>query len=158
MFVPSNHQTRIFFSFSSWKLVQNRFVLIFRLVKSWLSFSTAQLEKKSWKKLGKTRFFVVWWFDVTNKTKSEIISEWHFDVFKSPKKWTPFFWQISALNKVWCSLFRSSYSYGYFKPISGQFFANHINIFLETEVQFLFLLYILVGKFPSIFKYTYWLI
>ena len=31
------------------------------------SFSTAQTEKNSWKKLGKTRL-VVWWFDVTNNT------------------------------------------------------------------------------------------
>ena len=38
----------------------------FRPIISLFSFSTAQTEKNSWKKLGKTRF-VVWWFDVTNK-------------------------------------------------------------------------------------------
>ena len=41
----------------------------------------------------------------------------------------------SYSSKVWCSLFRSSYSYGHVKPISGHFFTNHINIFHKTEVQ-----------------------
>ena len=40
--------------------------LIFEPKKSSFVFSTAQTEKISWKKLGKTRL-VVWWFDVTNK-------------------------------------------------------------------------------------------
>ena len=41
------------------------FSLSFGPMKSLFSFSTAKNEKRSWKKLGKTRF-VVWWFDVTN--------------------------------------------------------------------------------------------
>ena len=40
--------------------------ICFRPIKSLLSFSTAQTEKSSWKKLGKTKL-VVWWIDVTNK-------------------------------------------------------------------------------------------
>ena len=38
-------------------------------------------------------------------------------------------------TNVWCTLFRSGYSYGNFKPISGDCFANHINILRKTEVQ-----------------------
>ena len=38
-------------------------------------------------------------------------------------------------RNVWCTLFRSSYSYGHFQPNSGHFFANHIDIFHKTEVQ-----------------------
>ena len=34
--------------------------------KSLFSLSTAQAEKNSWKKVGKTRL-VIWWFDVMNK-------------------------------------------------------------------------------------------
>ena len=37
-------------------------------IKSLLSFSTAQTEKNSWEKLGKTRL-VVWWFYAKNKIK-----------------------------------------------------------------------------------------
>ena len=35
-------------------------------IKCLFSFSTAQTEKNSWKKMGKTKL-VVWWIDVTNK-------------------------------------------------------------------------------------------
>ena len=38
-------------------------------MKSLFSFSTAQTEKNSQKKLGKTRL-VVWWFEVTNKIQN----------------------------------------------------------------------------------------
>ena len=68
---PPNHEyyfpqffPQIFLSLSRWKRKET----CFRPMKSLLSFSTAQTEKNSWKKSGKTRF-VVWWFDVTNKIK-----------------------------------------------------------------------------------------
>ena len=77
LFVTSNHQTTnlVFHEYfpvwavekkRNFSLVQNRFCLSCGPMKSLFSFWTAKSEKNSWKKLGKSRL-VVWWFYVTNK-------------------------------------------------------------------------------------------